>query len=114
MQTVIELSYWNIHCYTIMYVAFIIFWFLLILRFFNRNDDASVSFFSYLTSYQKKDIMKKQLQLVSDKYESERMEYINRKIKEQMERMYNDLASAISLRPEIQSKIRAFRDQYKI
>ena len=114
MPIVIELSYWNIHCYTIMYVAFIMFWFLLILRFFNRNDDTSASFFSYLVSYQKKDNMKKQLKQVSDEYETERNEYINRQTTQKMERMYNDLASAISVHPEIQSKIRAFRDQYNI
>lgn len=114
MPTVIELSYLNIHCYTILYVIFIILLFILILRNLNRNDDTSSSFFSFLTTSQKKDNTKKQLKQVIDKYETTRTEYINNQNAQKTERIFNDLASAISLTPEIQSKIRAFRDQYNI
>lgn len=117
MPTVIELSYWNIHCYTILYVVFIIFWFLIILRYLNRNDDKSVSFFSFLTTSQKKDNMKQQLQRVRDEYEISKANNVNRKVADQINRMYNDLASAISIRlqiPEIKAKLRAFHEKYKI
>ena len=106
MPTVIELSYWNIHCYTLLYVAFIIFWFLLVLRYLNRNDDTS--FLSFLTTSQKKDNTKKQLQLVRDEYEIA-------KTTDKTAQMYNDLASSISVKlqfPQIKAKLRAFQDKY--
>jgi hypothetical protein len=83
----------------------------------NQNDDKSVSFFSFLTTSQKKDNMKKQLQIVRDKYEIAKDARVNRKVADQINRMYNDLASAISIRlqiPEITAKLKAFRAKYKI
>ena len=117
MPTVIELSYWNIHCYTILYFVFIIFGFLVILRYLNRNDDKSVSFFSFLTTSQKKDNMKKQLQIMRDEYEIAKAINVNRKVADKINRMYNDLASAISRRlqiPQIKAKLMAFSEKYKI
>lgn len=109
MPTVIELSYWNIHCYTILYVAFILFWFVLGLRYLNRNDDTSS--LSFLTTSQKKDNTKKQLQLVRDEYEIAKTNEVSRKTAQ----MYNDLASSISVKlqfPQIKAKLRAFQDKY--
>ncbi len=116
MPIVIELSYWNIHSYTFLYVVFIIIVFLILLRELNRNDDTSVSFFSFLTTSQKKDNMKKQLQLVRDEYEIAKTVEVNRKTAQKIREMYNDLASAISIKlqfPQIKTKLRAFQDKYK-
>jgi hypothetical protein len=117
METVIELSYWNIHCYTMMYVIFIIFVFLFVVRYLNRNDERSVSFFSFLVTSQKKDIMKNQLRTESERYEDDRSNYIKVRIEEQILQMLEALVRAISTSlsfPEFKLKIKAFRDRYKI
>ena len=100
-----------------MYVAFIVAIFVLYLRYSNRNDDTSVSFFTFLTTSQKKDNTKNQLQLVRDEYEIAKAENVRIQTAIKIDNIYSDLVSAISAKmtfPEIQKKLEAFRKKYNI
>ena len=117
MSRVVELSYWNINCYTILYVVFILAAFVVFMTRYNNSDSTSVGILATMTTSHKKDNIKKVIQESRDEYVMARILKTDQQTSIKIERIYKDLASAISTKltfPKIIQKMKAFRTKYKI
>ena len=115
--TTVILSYWNIHCYTLLYATFIIFLFIVFLINSNRNDTNDASFFSFITTFRDKNnvstLLHNEYIKTYNKKQSDADDRTNSKIKY----MYNDLVGIITSKipfSNIQSKLQVFSEKYKI